>query len=290
MLLETPLVQATHLAQILLALLPGAQPIVFTAAEIELTLAPGLLFTQPPFITLLFSPLAIAIIVVACPTILLRNPATVFIALSLPIALLLVLLALLCLPLLPKPALLVILPCKLILPVVQTSLFLGLTTLLFKQSLLFVISPLFITSTTCPVALAFLLSTSLLIASLLVGQTSLFLKLSSLLILNPAGEFCLPSLFLFLALLLPLATLVRALLILTLPFSLALLFLSLLIVAALLFSLASLLSLFIAPVSVLILVLVRSTVLAAAAAVFSVVGILRTGQAVRAQKGGYGEG
>jgi hypothetical protein len=280
-----------HLAQVLLTLLPGTLPVVFTTAEIDLSLAPGLLFTLPPLISLLIGPALVSVVVVSGPTIVRRVSLIVLIALPLPIAALIV-----------------------ILPALELTLPFGRTPLL-KQALLLLGSSLVVIPAALEVVLAFLLCpsflvelpavfllsrpqlflvVSLLFSSLLLCQASLLVGLPSLLVLILARLFRLPSLYLFLTLLLPLPSLLSALLLLTLPFSLAL-FVTLatlllrltFVVAALLFGLTPL-GFVVAPV--VILILVPFPLFAANATVLTIVGLLCAGQAGGCRQSGQGEG
>jgi hypothetical protein len=300
-LLEPPLIQTTHLLQVLCALLPGTLPIVFTPAKFDLTLAPGLFFAPPPLVPLLIrEPGSIA--VVPRQTILLTVAPIVV---TLPVPALFCLLAILCPSLLVQNAALVVILAtrQLVLTFGQTALLLGLASLL-KQTLFFLGPPLIVVSAALPSALSirfglallvelpavFLLALpqlflvgSFLFASLLVCQTSLLVGLTALGILILAGLFGLSSLFLFLAPLFPLLSLLRTLLLLTLAFGLirlATLILGLtFIVAALLFGLALLLSFFVAPVLVLILlVLVPLPFFTSHATIFTVGGLLGSGK------------
>jgi hypothetical protein len=120
---------------------------------------------------------------------------------------------------------------------------------------------------------------SFLFASLLFCQTPLFVRLTALRILILPGQLGLSSLLLFLTPLLPLLSLLGALLFLTLAFGLirlATLILGLtFVVTALLFGLASLLGFFVAPIFILILlVLVPFPLFASHATIFTVAGLL----------------
>jgi hypothetical protein len=114
LLLKAPLVHAPHLSQILLVLLPGALAIIFPPAQFILALAPGLLFMASPVRAPLICPPAIvtsnAISIAAVPAVAVRIALIVFIALPLPLSLLLGSLTVLDAPLLfQNPSLLLIL-------------------------------------------------------------------------------------------------------------------------------------------------------------------------------------
>jgi len=118
---------------------------------------------------------------------------------------------------------------------------------------------------------------------LLFCHAPLLVRLTALRILILAGQFGLSSLLLFLTPLLPLLSLLGALLFLTLAFGLirlATLILGLtFVVVALLFGLASLLGFFVAPVFILILlVLFCFPFFASQATVFTVTRLLGTGK------------
>jgi len=121
---------------------------------------------------------------------------------------------------------------------------------------------------------------------LLFCYAPLLVRLTALRILILAGQFGLSSLLLFLTPLLPLLSLLGALLFLTLAFGLIRLPTLILgltfVVTALLFGLASLLGFFVAPVFILILlvllVLFRFPFFASQATVFTVTRLLGTGK------------
>ena len=118
---------------------------------------------------------------------------------------------------------------------------------------------------------------------MLFCHAPLLVRLTALRILILAGQFGLSSLLLFLTPLLPLLSLLGALLFLTLAFGLirlATLILGLtFVVTALLFGLASLLGFFVAPGFILILlVLFRFPFFASQATVFTVTRLLGTGK------------
>ena len=123
----------------------------------------------------------------------------------------------------------------------------------------------------------------------------MLLSLSLLLVLVLPDLFGLSALFLFLTTLIPLASLLSALLLLLLAFGLTLLvglaalLLSLLfVVAALLFRLPSLLGFFVAPV--VILILLRFSLLAAQATIFAISRLLSVGKPGGSEQSGQGEG
>ena len=117
---------------------------------------------------------------------------------------------------------------------------------------------------------------------MLFCYTPLLVRLTALRILILPGQFGLSSLLLFLTPLLPLLSLLGALLFLTLAFGLIRLPTLILGLTALLFGLASLLGFFVAPVFILILlvllVLFRFPFFASQATVFTVTRLLGTGK------------
>ncbi|HSQ24187.1 MAG TPA: hypothetical protein VLN44_07255 [Pyrinomonadaceae bacterium] len=206
-----------------------------------------------------------------------------------------------CLLALLGPSLLVILALQLSLAFRQTALFLGLSPL-FELTLPVLASPLVVVPPALPFALAFLFRPSLLVklpAILLPSLPQLLLVVlflcSSLLFRQASLLVGLPALVLSLTLLLPLPSLLSALLVLALPFGLtlrvalaALILCLTFVVTALLLSLTSLLCFFVPPglilILILILILVPFPLFTAYAAVLAIAGFLGVGKAGGSQQ------
>src|SRR5205807_3850000 len=117
-----PLIQAAHLSQILLALLPLTLSIVIATTKVVLPLTPGLLFTTSPFRPLLIGQTTCVIAIAIPPAIrivvrtsLLFRDSALLIALPLPLTLLLcLLLALISALLIALPLPLTLLLCLLL--------------------------------------------------------------------------------------------------------------------------------------------------------------------------------